>query len=351
MELREIIIWLGLVAIAVIVWDGVRRMKTARKTASPANDKKDYDPEELARKAQIERELPNGGARVREMTEDEKSQIENRLNLRERVPMLMERVEVDPESVEQEEPAAVAGEQAEMDFTAVASAEEIEAPDSVVEAESTDAADSADELESFGPAEKIEPFFGEELVVEELENKEKPVSEVSEVEESVSLESEEEQLPLKEEAEPETEAAEAAPVEDLVIMNVMASEDSEFAGSDILELLLASGLRHGPMDIFHYRNPEGKTEFSLANCVQPGVFNPDNMSQMTTPGLTLFLQLPTTADTMESFEHMHEMAQFLARKLGGDVRDEDHNAVTAQRCEFYREKLRNFVRSKLLPTQ
>lgn len=368
MDLREFIIWLGLVAIIVIVWDGMRRMKQSkggatrrRKKTEAVEAEKPYDPEELEKQAQIARELPNGGARVREMTVTEKEQIENRLNLRERVPMLMERVEVEvpepePETVEQ--PAA---EQVELDFTA-----EVEEQEPISEPQ--DAADAVTEVVEVAPVgsepaeeddwaavvpadERIEPTFGEAQDSEELEEcskvelQESPEPEAAELEPVIDEATEE---PVVEQKEPEPEM-ESAPVEDLVIMHVMARDGRELSGSEILELLLASGLRYGPMDIFHYRNPKGQTEFSLANCVHPGTFNPDSMSQVNTPGITLFLQLPSTADAMESFEHMYEMAVYLAKKLGADVLDEDHSTVTAQRCEYYREKLRAFARSKLIP--
>lgn len=138
------------------------------------------------------------------------------------------------------------------------------------------------------------------------------------------------------------------PVEELVIMHVMARDKGEIAGGDLLELLLRAGLRFGPLDIFHYRNPQGQMEFSLANCVQPGTLNPDAMDQMTTPGVTIFMQLPLRADMMTSFDHMYEMAVYLSKNLDADLLDEEHSTVTPQRVEHYRERLRNFARSQLI---
>ncbi|MDO7673787.1 MAG: cell division protein ZipA C-terminal FtsZ-binding domain-containing protein, partial [Reinekea forsetii] len=68
------------------------------------------------------------------------------------------------------------------------------------------------------------------------------------------------------------------------------------------------------------------------------------------PGVTLFMQLPTAANTLEAFDHMYEMGRYLAKHLDADMLDEDHNSVTPQRLEYYREKLRSFVRSKMIPT-
>jgi len=64
----------------------------------------------------------------------------------------------------------------------------------------------------------------------------------------------------------------------------------------------------------------------------------------------LFMQLPTAANALESFDHMIEMAQFLAKHLQAQILDEDHSTVTPQRIEYYREKIRSFERSKLIPS-
>ena len=70
MELREWLIILGLALVSLIVIDGIRRLKRQRRI--PRLDQDDYtdtadngmDPEEAKREAEINWELPNGGARV-----------------------------------------------------------------------------------------------------------------------------------------------------------------------------------------------------------------------------------------------------------------------------------------------
>jgi cell division protein ZipA len=67
MELREWLIILGLALVTLIVVDGVRRLQRQRRT--PRLDQVDtrgdsLDPEAAAREAEINWELPNGGARV-----------------------------------------------------------------------------------------------------------------------------------------------------------------------------------------------------------------------------------------------------------------------------------------------
>ncbi len=388
MELRDVLIILGIVLIAVIVWDGVRRMKLRKPKPRRSVADLGPDPEEEKRKAELARELPNGGARVRDMTEEEREVISSRLNLRERVPMLMDSVDAEPET-DRETPAPADGrvEQQALDFDREPDPQEpavepkkaaasvphesgsqpsISAKDNDTEHWDSDWHFSAvDEDAGIDAAEEadtddVSPSRGPDIV-------DSPTYEADDLaadDESDELEapeadqshSELEPVPEKttvsraaDKPQPDLEYKEdTRPVEELVIMHVMARDKGEIAGGDLLELLLRAGLRFGPLDIFHYRNPQGQMEFSLANCVQPGTLNPDAMDQMTTPGVTIFMQLPLRADMMTSFDHMYEMAVYLSKNLDADLLDEEHSTVTPQRVEHYRERLRNFARSQLI---
>jgi cell division protein ZipA len=375
MDLRDVIVWLGLVAICLIVWDGMRRMKAAKPKVTrkePTTSEDDYiDPEEEKKKAEIARELPNGGARTREMTETEKKAIKTRLNLRERVPMLMERVEVEVPDDNEDSSLNMDSSvlQSEMDFSLALAEPEMEAEtakDTVPEkdkqadtpkplysehdAEMVDDQpnDLGDDSESEDPAPEADP--AETISDDKIDDEDELDRDVeTEMEPSIaSDESFEDTMPVKEAS--NNQAVDPGPVEDIVVIHVMAKKGEVLSGSSVLDLLITAGLRHGPMDIFHYRNPKGITEFSLANCVHPGTFDPDSMNQVNTPGVTLFMQLPTAADSMESFDHMYEMARFLANHIDAEILDEDHSTVTPQRIEYYREKLRSFERARLIPS-
>ncbi|MBE0487882.1 MAG: cell division protein ZipA [Halomonas sp.] len=67
MELREWLIILGLALVTLIVVDGVRRLQRQRRVPrldEVKEDTRSTDPDEQAREAEINWELPNGGARV-----------------------------------------------------------------------------------------------------------------------------------------------------------------------------------------------------------------------------------------------------------------------------------------------
>jgi cell division protein ZipA len=158
-------------------------------------------------------------------------------------------------------------------------------------------------------------------------------------------------------------AGDAAPVEEeapgrlpreidpeVFMLNVVARSPQGFRGEDILHILLACDLRFGDMSFFHrheYEAGRGAIQFSVANMMQPGVFDIDNMSDFSTPGLVFFVTLPGPEDMMKAFDYMLETAQAVARNLGGDVLDESRSVMTRQTLEHCRQQIRDLERRML----
>ena len=65
-------------------------------------------------------------------------------------------------------------------------------------------------------------------------------------------------------------------------LNVVARAEQGFSGDDVLRTLLGCGLRFGDMDFFHLSEIDGGAptiQFSVANMMQPGVFDLDDMGR------------------------------------------------------------------------
>lgn len=137
---------------------------------------------------------------------------------------------------------------------------------------------------------------------------------------------------------------------EVFMLNVVARDARGFRGEDILHILLACDLRFGDMSFFHRHEFEagrGAIQFSVANMMQPGVFDIDNMSDFNTPGLVFFLTLPGPEDMMKAFDYMLETAQAVSRNLGGDVLDESRSVLTRQTLEHCRQQIRDLERRML----
>lgn len=134
---------------------------------------------------------------------------------------------------------------------------------------------------------------------------------------------------------------------EVIILHVMAREDSGFGGQDILEILLACDLRFGDMDFFHRHEQQagrGPIQFSVANMLQPGVFDIDKMHEMRTRGLVFFLTLPGPEDMILAFDCMLETARTVARNLRGELLDESRSVLTQQAVEHSRQQIRELDR-------
>ena len=141
---------------------------------------------------------------------------------------------------------------------------------------------------------------------------------------------------------------------EVFMINVVARDPTGFRGEDILHILLACDLRFGDMNFFHrheYEAGRGAIVFSVANMMQPGVFDIDNMSDFNSPGLVFFVTLPGPDDMMKAFDYMLETAQAVARNLGGDVLDETRSVITKQTLEHNRQQIRDLERRMLAKAQ
>tara|TARA_R110002124_G_scaffold61406_2_gene168209 strand:- start:2849 stop:3718 length:870 start_codon:yes stop_codon:yes gene_type:complete len=137
---------------------------------------------------------------------------------------------------------------------------------------------------------------------------------------------------------------------EVFMLNVVARSPEGLRGDDILQILLACDLRFGDMDFFHRHEFEagrGAIQFSVADMMQPGVFDIDTMADMTTPGLVFFLTLPGPEDMMQAYDYMLETAQAVARNLGADVLDESRSVLTRQTKEHSRQQIRELERRML----
>jgi cell division protein ZipA len=137
----------------------------------------------------------------------------------------------------------------------------------------------------------------------------------------------------------------------VLVTHVIPHDEDGFCGEDILYLVNSCDLRHGEKKIFHRfekENGEGHVQFSMANSIHPGVFNPETLLHERIHGVSLFMSLPGPDKAMDAFEAMTEMASVIARNLGGDVHDETHSIMALQTIEHNRQQVRDFVRRQKL---
>jgi len=137
---------------------------------------------------------------------------------------------------------------------------------------------------------------------------------------------------------------------EVLVLNVVAKDGRVFAGDDLLEVLITSGLKFGDMNIFHKRlskEHQNMVIYSVANMLNPGTFDLNNMDDFTTLGISFFLALPTAINNLDAFEQMLGVAQEIRDTLDGDLKDDHRNGMTGQTIEHYRQRIRDFELRRL----
>jgi cell division protein ZipA len=159
---------------------------------------------------------------------------------------------------------------------------------------------------------------------------------------------------VKEQAAPAIEekpkGADMGEVSEVLVLNVTAKKGRLIMGERLLSLMQGLELEYGERKIFSKRTDDAEGSpilFNVANMLQPGTFDLNNMENFATVGVTLFLALPSPISNFEAFEEMLQTAQDLVRSIDGELRDDQRNMMTGQTIEHYRQRVRDFELRRL----
>lgn len=140
----------------------------------------------------------------------------------------------------------------------------------------------------------------------------------------------------------------------LVALNVMARHGKRFHGEDVLQALQQHGFVFGEMNLFHAFADDETTDnpiCSLANTVEPGTFEMDQMAELETPGLLLFMQLPGPLGGREAFERLLQLGRALTEQLDGVLCDESRSVLTLQTIGHIKENIDAFYFKQKMSSQ
>lgn len=132
----------------------------------------------------------------------------------------------------------------------------------------------------------------------------------------------------------------------LIVFNILAKPEQLFTGQQIRQAATQAGFVFGDMQIFHYHadklSDSAPAICSFANLLQPGHFAGIDTDEFTTPGISLFAQLPGPLEAREAFKLILDKAKVLADLLGGELCDETRSILTEQTIGHIKEKVEAF---------
>ncbi len=132
---------------------------------------------------------------------------------------------------------------------------------------------------------------------------------------------------------------------EVITLYVRRRDQGHIPGPMLADAARRAGLTFGEMNIFH-RRQEGVDQpvFSLANLVAPGDFNPDDWDSFTSPGVTLFAQLPGPVSALDVWDSMLATATRLTELLDGVILDANKLQLSRKRIAETREHMRQLDR-------
>jgi hypothetical protein len=113
-----------------------------------------------------------------------------------------------------------------------------------------------------------------------------------------------------------------AEVDLAVGINIVAADDAAFAGPAIRAAAEEVGFKLEPDGLFHYRNQQRQTLFTLDNH-EPAPFLPESIKTLSTRGVTVLMDVPRIAGASAVLERMFQAAATLAERLGGRLVDDN----------------------------
>lgn len=134
-----------------------------------------------------------------------------------------------------------------------------------------------------------------------------------------------------------------------LVIHLMAPKAKPYIGYELLQALLATGLRFGEHNIFHRHESKsgvGQVLFHMASVNAPGTFELSKMGAFSCPGLSFFMQLNEKIDNAAAFEVMLDTANELLNELGGELLDEQHKNLSLDRITEYRRRIRQYLQNE-----
>ncbi len=136
-----------------------------------------------------------------------------------------------------------------------------------------------------------------------------------------------------------TSTAAQSTIPAVIALHIVAKQD-DFVGADLVKAANLAAMRYGEMEIFHFLGAtQGAITFSMANMLEPGTFDLDNLNGFTTPGVLLFMESDLQDDLATSLNSMAKVAKNICGRLDAQLCDERRRPLDIQQLDAWKADL------------
>ena len=126
----------------------------------------------------------------------------------------------------------------------------------------------------------------------------------------------------------------------IVTIRMVAIDDSEYSGEEIVCKLRENGMIHEEPGIFNYYYGSNKIRvFSAANLHEPGIFDMNQLENLKIKGISFFMSLPLKTNEINAFDEMMSVLKKIKSSLKGELLDDTGSSLSIQRERYIREEV------------
>jgi len=129
------------------------------------------------------------------------------------------------------------------------------------------------------------------------------------------------------------DSEEAAQEQELIILNLVSMDNSNFDMNQVLTLLKNLDAKY-TSGFFNYKDASGNELFRIASGIKPGLLEPDTKTYI----LLLVLDLYKVDDPLKAFETMLEYASSISEKLHASICNSARAPLTKQMIEHLKSR-------------
>ena len=132
----------------------------------------------------------------------------------------------------------------------------------------------------------------------------------------------------------------ATPAVPAVVALHIVAKEGEFVGAELVKAANLAAMRYGEMDIFHFLGAtSGAVTFRMANMLEPGTFDLENLNGFTTPGVLLFMESEQQDELATSLESMVKVARSICDQLDGQLCDDHRRPMEIKQLTTWKAEL------------